>query len=214
MTSGFQVRAGRAAAGVMLITACGAKEVAPPSSESTRVPAVATSATADTSLTFDVTTVPLATAPLPEFPYVEWPEFVSSDARHVERQASVDALTVIAGAQLVTVEGRLEQRLFSIPAGRTPLELRRHYRDRITALGGQQVNRLQPVNDAAVVVDTVRRLFPAEADPAKRLDLQRYDEGQYQYEVYLVRTAETHAWIVVQSSTYSMVVTTIAANAK
>jgi hypothetical protein len=72
------------------------------------------------------------------------------------------------------------------------------------------VNRLQPVGDAAVVVEAVRALFPPEADPAQRLDLQRYDEGDYQYEVYVVRTTPAQAWFVVQTSRYSAVVTTVA----
>lgn len=163
---------------------------------------------------FDLAAIPMAKDSLPAFPFVEWPDYVEASARQVEAQAALDALQVIAGAQLVMVEGRLERRSFSIPAGKSTLELRRYYRDRITALGGVQVNTLQPVNDAAVVVESARTLFPADADPAKQLGLQRYDEGQYQYEVYVVRTPTTNAWFVVQTSTYSVVVTTIAANAK
>jgi hypothetical protein len=163
---------------------------------------------------FEVAQVPLAKAPLPEFPFVEWPDYVDAGARQVEAEAALDALPVIAGAQLLTVEGRLERRVFSIPSGKSTLELRRYYQDRINAFGGVQVNTLQPVNDAAVVVDVVRNMFPPDADPAKRLGLQRYDEGQYQYQVYLARTETTNAWIIVQTSTYSVVVTSIAANAK
>lgn len=163
---------------------------------------------------FDLAAIPMAKDSLPAFPFVEWPDYVDAGARQVEAEAALDALQVIAGAQLLMVEGRLERRSFSIPAGKSTLELRRYYRDRITALGGVQVNTLQPVNDAAVVVESVRTLFPADADPAKQLGLQRYDEGQYQYEVYVVRTPTTNAWFVVQTSTYSVVVTTIAAAAK
>jgi hypothetical protein len=163
---------------------------------------------------FDLGAIPMAKDSLPAFPFVEWPEYVDASARQVEAQAALDAVKVIAGAQLLTVEGRLERRSFSIPSGKSTLELRRYYRDRITALGGVQVNTVQPVNDAAVVVESVRTLFPADADPAKQLGLQRYDEGQYQYEVYVVRTPTKNAWFVVQTSTYSVVVTAIEATAK
>jgi hypothetical protein len=186
-------------------TACGKKDT----EATAETPAPAAAKTG-----FDLASIPMAKDSLPAFPFVEWPDFVDASARRVETQASLDALQVIAGAQLLMVEGRLERRSFSIPSGKSTLEMRRYYRDRITALGGVQVNTVQPVNDAAVVVESVRTLFPADADPAKQLGLQRYDEGQYQYEVYVVRTPTTNAWFVVQTSTYSVVVTAIAATAK
>lgn len=163
---------------------------------------------------FDLAAIPMAKDTLPAFPFVEWPEYVPADSRSVEASVSLDELPVIAGEQLVTVEGRLERRRFSMPPGKSTLELRRFYRDRITALGGVKVNTLQPTNDNASIVEAVQKLFPADAEPAVRLGLQSYDEGQYQYEVYVVRTAKTNAWFVVQTSTYSVVVTTIAADAK
>lgn len=198
---------------LLMLTACAKKDADPGSTASgSATNAPASSAAGATG--FDLAKVPLANAALPEFPYVAWPDYVDAGARQVEAEAALDALPVIAGTQLLTVEGRLERRSFGIPSGKSTLELRRYYRDRITALGGVQVNTLQPVNDAAVVVEAVRTLFPADADPAKQLGLQRYDEGQYQYEVYVVRTPTTNAWFVVQTSTYSVVVTTIASPAK
>jgi hypothetical protein len=158
---------------------------------------------------FDLAAIPLAAAPLPAFPFVDWPASVPADQRSVEREASLDAITVIAGAQLLTVEGRLERRRFSIPDGKSPLEMRRFYRDRIKALGGVQVNRLQPINDIAVVTPAVQALFPADANAAARLDLHSYDEGQYQYEVYVVRAGKANAWFVVQTSTYTAIVTAL-----
>ncbi len=163
---------------------------------------------------FDLAAIPMAKDTLPAFPFVEWPDYVPADSRSVEASVALDELPVIAGEQLVTVEGRLERRRFSVPAGKSLLELRRFYRDRISALGGVKVNTLQPTTDNASIAESVQKLFPADADPATRLGLQSYDEGQYQYEVYVVRTAKANAWFVVQTSTYSVIVTAIAADAK
>lgn len=162
---------------------------------------------------FHLDSIPLAKAPLPEFPYVAWPDVVPATDRSTDLKAAVGAVTLIAGDSLRTVEGRTERRLFSLPDGSSPLEMRRYYRDRITALGGVPVNRLQPTNDAAMISEAVRKLFPADADPAKRLGLNRYDEGQYQYEVYVVRTATATAWFVVETTQYSVIVTTVGATA-
>ncbi len=200
------------------LAACGPKSpggtgsdtpAAPPTPASG--PVVAAPETAATTATpFDVATVPLAPALLPAFPYVDWPASVPGESREVVKEAPLDAVTVIAGEQLVTLEGQVEQRRFGVPPGSSAFEFRRYYRDRITALGGVPVNRVQPVSDAAVVVEAVRALFPAGVDPAQRLDLQRYDEGDYLYEVYVVRTEPAQAWFVVQTSRYSVVVTTLA----
>ncbi len=166
-------------------------------------------APASAATTFDVASIPLAPAP-PAFPFVDWPAFVPADQRTAWRTAAFDALPVIAGTALVTLEGRLEERRIAIPEGRSPHELRRYYRDRIGAMGGVQVNRLQPVSDGAVVVDAVAKLFPADANPATQLALCGYDEGRYQYEVYAIRSESAQAWVVVQTSTWTVCVTSIA----
>jgi hypothetical protein len=69
---------------------------------------------------FDLAAIPVAASPLPAFPFVEWPTAVAADARHIESSAAMDAVTLIAGEGLRTVEGRTERRVFSIPAGSSP----------------------------------------------------------------------------------------------
>lgn len=160
---------------------------------------------------FDLAAIPLSTATLTEFPFLDWPEIVPAEGRSVAREAGLDAYLVIAGEQLLPVEGRLEQRSFSVPDGHSQLELRRSYEDRIAALGGVRVDRLRPTTDSASISPRVAALFSEGEDPAKRLDLQRYDEGRYEYGVFVVRTATRTIWFVLQSSQYSMVVTTIEA---
>lgn len=177
--------------------------------ESAEVPDPASIPTA----AFDLAAIPLSSAALPEFPYLDWPESVLAEDRTVARDAGLDAYLVIAGEQLLPIEGRLEQRSFSVPAGHSQLELRRGYEDRIASFGGVRVDRLRPTTDSASISRTVRTLFAEGEDPAKRLDLQRYDEGSYEYGVFVVRTAAKTIWFVLQSSQYSMVVTTIEAAA-
>lgn len=168
---------------------------------------------AASAATFDLAAIPLSTATLPEFPFLDWPEIVPAEDRSVARQSELDAYLVIAGEQLLPVEGRLEQRSFSVPDGHSQLELRRSYEERIAAIGGVRVDRLRPTTDNASISPRARALFSEGEDPAKRLDLQRYDEGNYEYGVFVVRTATQTIWIVLQSSQYSVFVTTIEAKA-
>ena len=192
-----------------------APEAADPGSASEAPSAPAPTANAEPAAPapFDLAAVPLSTATLPEFPYLDWPESVPAEERSVARQSELDGYTLIAGEGLLGVEGRLEQRVFSIPSGQSQLAIRRAYEDRIAALGGVRVDRLRPTTDSASISARVESLFEEGQDPAKRLDLQRYDEGSYEYGAYVVRTAEKTIWFVLQSSQYSVVVTTIEAKA-
>lgn len=158
---------------------------------------------------FDLSAIPLSVVPLPAFPYLDWPESVPAEGRSVERQSNLDAYLVIAGEGLRPIEGRLERRSFSVPDGHSALEMRRHYEDRIAALGGVRVDGLRPTTDSAAISARVEALFAEEDDPAKRLDLQRYDEGSYEYGVFVVRTTTQTIWFVLQTSQYSVVSTTI-----
>jgi hypothetical protein len=192
----------------------GADAMAEAAAAPTPTPAEAQPDPAATAAPFDLAAIPLSTATLPEFPFLDWPEIVPAEGRSVARQADLDAYLVIAGEQLLPIEGRLEQRSFSVPDGHSQLELRRSYEDRIAALGGVRVDQLRPTTNVASISDRVQALFSEGEDPAKRLDLQRYDEGNYEYGVFVVRTAPQTIWFVLQSSQYSMIVTTIEAKAE
>jgi hypothetical protein len=177
----------------------GADAMAEAAAAPTPTPAEAQPDPAATAAPFDLAAIPLSTATLPEFPFLDWPEIVPAEGRSVARQADLDAYLVIAGEQLLPIEGRLEQR---------------SYEDRIAALGGVRVDQLRPTTNVASISDRVQALFSEGEDPAKRLDLQRYDEGNYEYGVFVVRTAPQTIWFVLQSSQYSMIVTTIEAKAE
>lgn len=191
---------------VLLVVACGGDT---PKADT---PAPATPAPAPAA-PFSLDSIPLSKATLPAFPYIDWPASVPADERKPVAVAANDQRRVIAGAEVRTVTGQFEQRVFTIPAGSSAAEQRAYYRDRIAALGGVVVNRLQPVGASALVTDAVQALVGAGTDAAKALDLQRYDEGDYTYEVSVARTTTTTVWWIVQVSTYSVVVTTIAAPA-
>lgn len=162
---------------------------------------------------FDINSVPLAATALPPFPYLDWPTALPDAERVSERIKPFDAITVIAARQFLDVEGRLEVRSYSIPKTMSQIEIRRNYANQIKALGGVQVNQLNPVTSSASMARAVRDIAGPDVDVAQRLGLQRYDEGSYEYEVYVLRAPDTTAWIVLQTSQYSAVITTLAQQA-
>lgn len=184
-----------------LLAACGSSEPDPRRGPQPKpVPAAPT---------FDPGSVPLSSAEWPAFPYLTWPESVRPADRRVARKADLEAYTVIAGETLRNIEGRLEQHQFKIPEGRSTLQIRREYAHQFAVLGAVQVNDLQPTTDGATTNPVVQKMAGEGVDVPAKLDLQHYDEGQYQYAVFLGRTPTSLIWFVLQSSQYTVVVTTI-----
>lgn len=200
----------------LTLTACGRSDPPPASGDvagGAQSSAAATPAPASApapAAPFDLTKLPISQAPLPPFPYLEWPAGVPEGERRPAHQSELEALTLIAGDGLLTVEGRLERRAFALPAGLSQLALRRDHEQRITGLGGVKINGFSPVNaDNATFTARARALAGEGVDVAAKLGLARYDEGKYEYEAYALRTPDATVWFVVQTSQYSCVLTVV-----
>lgn len=201
----------------ILITGCGKKEEAPaaaaPEASASATPTEAPEAAAPAPAApekFDLAAVPLSNATLPPFPYLDWPPAVPANDRYTELKKDFDGITLIAGREFRAVEGRVERRVFSIPEEMSQLEVRRNYANLIQQLGGVQINKLKPTTSSASVTREAQEIAGPDVNVANLLGLSRYDEGNYEYESFVIRTADTTAWIVLQTSRSSVVITVVA----
>ena len=158
---------------------------------------------------FDLSAVPVSDMALPPFPWLDWPDSVPENRRRVMRQKAFDAYTLIAGRGFRTVEGRIEHRQFAIPSEMSQLEVRRTLAGLIRDLGGVPVSELKPTTSNASISSDAREIAGPDADVAELLDLHNYDEGKFEYEAFVIRTTGTTAWIVLQSSQFTMNVVSI-----
>ena len=93
-------------------------------------------------LPFDVNSVPVSTAQLPPFPFIELPKGADG-FRHEEKD--FDRVYVVAGQELRPVEGRLSLRSFPLNAvNLSTVAAYRNYDALIKSLGGVQVNTVMP----------------------------------------------------------------------
>lgn len=201
----------------VLVTGCAKKQEAPaaatPGSTATETTDAAAAPPSAAPSKFDLASVPLSSATLPPFPYLDWPPAVPAGDRHTEIKKDFDGITLIAGREFRAVEGRVERRSFSIPKEMSQLEIRRNYANLIQQLGGVQIQQLKPTTGSASIAAEAREIAGPDVDVADLLGLSRYDEGKYEYESYVIRAADTTAWIVVQTSQYSAVITVVAEKA-
>lgn len=104
---------------------------------------------------FDPASVPESTALLPPFPFFKAPEGLVSTLSDRDRNKNFDREHMIAGDQVVAVEGKVFRDRFQLtnPDQReySDIEFHRNYANAIAELGGQEISRTQythAVNDA------------------------------------------------------------------
>jgi OOP family OmpA-OmpF porin len=148
-------------------------------------PVTASGAPAAAPQPVDINTLPVNNAALPPFPYLPYPPDVVEGLRFTEH-ANFDAVQIIVGKGLRTVEGQVETRSFqNRDAKMSKMALRRNYEAAVKGLGGVKVNAIGP-NDPAL----------QGADQKK----MRYSTGLMSYDSYLVRTPAKDVWLVLMFS--------------
>jgi outer membrane protein OmpA-like peptidoglycan-associated protein len=144
--------------------------------------------------------VPLSTAALPPFPYLEWPKKVPEGYRFVPRKSDFDRAYFVAGDGLHKAEGKLEIRKYGLrDAGLSQLEAMRNYDSAITSLGGVRIDTASPLSDAFLAKNGGDRHDIS----ANKLGI---GEAGYEYASYLIRTPGKQAWISVAVSSVNAVV--------
>jgi OOP family OmpA-OmpF porin len=163
--------------------------VAPPAA----APATPAGETASNSAVkpFDLQSVPVSTAQVPPFPYVDRPK--GTEGYHNEEQP-FDRIYVIAGAELRSVEGHYQQRWFPPRTVKMSLlEAYRNYDNAFRALGAVRVDAADPADPAFVGRNGGKDAL------LKRLRLPNLPrdlpEGVPVYAQYLLRTADRNIWL-------------------
>lgn len=137
---------------------------------------------------FDISSIALSRVALPPFPYLAWPRDLDKNLATEKKDSAFDAVHLIAGTELRTVEGRTDELAFlNSHAKLSALSSRRNYDAAIKALGGVKVNLVDPENEALV------------KKYGERLDSLNASHvgGGGTYDVHLIRTPERNVWITV-----------------
>lgn len=96
---------------------------------------------------FDPGSVPESAATLPPFPFFEAPEGLVSTFEERDRNRNFDRVHVIAGTQVVAIEGKVFRDRFQLTAPEqreySAIEFQRNYADAVEALGGVAVSQVQ-----------------------------------------------------------------------
>lgn len=138
----------------------------------------------------DLDAVAVSTAALPPFPYIAYPATVD-EAFQRNKDARFDAVSVIVGERLHTVEGRVMTRSFSnTDADMSRMALERNYQAAVAGLGAVKVNQVTPDDPALIAANG------DEFDMRKKLRV----ELNMSYDAYLIRTPQTRVWIVLMFS--------------
>jgi outer membrane protein OmpA-like peptidoglycan-associated protein len=132
-----------------------------------------------------VTTLPPDNVALSSFPYLPYPSGVAEPLRFTKR-VNFDAVQIIVGKQLRTVEGRVETRSFANrEAGMSAWALRRNYEALVKGLGGVKMNAVAPDDATLQGRDSNKLRFPG---------------GAMSYDSYLVSKPDRNVWLVLMFS--------------
>ena len=136
---------------------------------------------------FDARSVPVSSATLPSFPYLDWPARLGPAFRD-EKLTEFDRGYFVAGNRLQQPEGKLSvRRYFLRDAKLSKIEAMKNYDSAIKALGGVRIDQEQPVSEAFIA-----RNGGDGYDISRRKLMAR--DTRYEYASYLVRTADRHVW--------------------
>jgi OOP family OmpA-OmpF porin len=185
--------------GALTLAGCKRKEapLAPPVAVTTASAPAASAAAAPTSApaqvkAFDITSVPMSTATIPPFPFVELPP--GTDGYHKDAK-DFDRAWVIAGDELRAVEGRTSERWFPIHvANMSVLAAFRNYETAIKSLGGVRVDTVQPFDPAFIARNggdneaLLKKLSIPNGHLTAPGDTPSFSQ-------YLVRTPQGNIWI-------------------
>jgi OOP family OmpA-OmpF porin len=171
-------------------TACNRNKAAQADAAAPAVAAAAPGAARAPSaaLPFDVASVPVSHAALPPFPYLAWPRDLDKGMATEEKQVDFDAVQLLAGTEMRTVQGKIDELGFvNETAKYSALSSRRNYEAAVKALGGVKVNQVGPDDEA---------LVKKYGDRLQELDAEHVGGGET-YDVYLLRAPERNIWFTV-----------------
>lgn len=152
--------------------------------------------------TFDINSVPVTTTAPPPFPYLDWPAKLEEGKRNNE-EFDFDSVSMVAGTDLRSVEGRVSARHFSLTSAKlSRLAAERNYDNALKAMGAVAVSKLQPDDPEFI------KLHPEVSDTYKsKKQFKVLDWGKYT--TYLLRTPQTNIWIAVSIDDFNVVIVAV-----
>jgi len=186
--------------GALAITGCKRKEpvpaVEPASVAAASAPAAnaaqAAAPAAAPAKAFDINSVPMSSAAIPPFPYLEMPP--DTDGYHKDGK-DFDRAWVIAGDELRPVEGRTSERWFPLSAAKmSMLSAFRNYETAIKSIGGVRVDSVHPLDPAFIARNggdqeaVLKKLAIPNSHLTTPGDTPTFSQ-------YLVRTPKGNIWI-------------------
>jgi hypothetical protein len=141
---------------------------------------------------FDASRIPVTRAAQPPFPYLDLPEALRPMGGKASR-VDADRVLVVAGKELIRIQGRVERRHFSLSGARmSQAAVARNYAAALKEMGAVQVNQVQPSDPAFLAAHGGPTLKGY--NEREKLDLLN---GDADYRSYLIRTPTKNIWIVV-----------------
>lgn len=186
-----------AASDAAAIDTAAAPATAPAEAPSPAVAGPAEPVTADATA-FDLDAIPVGSATLPDWPYVQLPAGYEFDdaGRVAQRTKDLARIPVWTGGQLLWVEGKVFSDEIENAEGKTfsRFELAKGLRQQIESLGGVRVSERSYDSETYEANKKALEDFRQEFSDIR--DAYWYDKDA---ETYVIRRADSVVWIVVQA---------------
>ena len=143
----------------------------------------------------DIAALPVNSGALPPFPYLPYPPGLHEGLQYSDH-ANFDAIKIIVGKELRTIEGEITSRRFkNIDAKLSQMASRRNYQAVIKSLGAVKVNAVPPDDPAFLATHA------SNTDAAVKLDADlRMLDSDPVYDTYLLRTPGANVWMVLMTN--------------
>lgn len=144
---------------------------------------------------FDLQSVPVTDKALPAFPYLATPTGLSEERVSVTKDLEFDRVFVIAGEELRPVEGKVQERVFSLYNLKwSALAAHRNYESALKTLGATRVDKVDPRNE-----QFIQRNGGSESAILKKMGISNLDTLEDPevpgFEQWLIRTPNTNIWL-------------------
>jgi OmpA-OmpF porin, OOP family len=155
------------------------------------IPHQATAQSAPTpGATIDIERLPVVKAQVPPYPFIDYPDTMPENRRRA-KESPFDAIDIIVGNKIRTVEGRIAVRKFGHKVAQlSELMAQRDYDKAIRAIGGVKVNAVNPDDKV------LREEFGSRTKITKQT--RAYSNGSY--DAYLINKPEGRAWMILMVS--------------
>lgn len=144
---------------------------------------------------FDLQSVPVTDKALGAFPYLATPTGLPEERVSTTKDLEFDRVYVLAGEELRPVEGKVNERVFSLYNLKwSALAAHRNYESALKTLGATRVDKVDPRNE-----QFIQRNGGSESAILKKMGISSLDTLEDPevpgFEQWLIRTPSTNIWV-------------------